>query len=946
MSFHKIVSRLIVAVMFLSCLPVIAAELTDTEPNDQFGKAQTMEFPCRIQGTCGERRDQDFFKFTVSGKSLDSFHAELTVRGNRDFAISLFKDMKTEVNTSDYFKAGMGEYLTVLKVEPGEYFLRIEAKHPRQNEDKSAEYEVSVGAVPGFKQDEVRTALNKSLDYLKKQQIENGTFPGNKGEGAGVVGLAVQAWLGATCLERDDWKEIYSSLDYLETLYRDPETFSGDQFQKLMHAGCIGTNKDLMYEHGIALITFIESYAQGVEGRIPEIIRNGIEYLYRAQCTEKRPEILKGPILETSESYGGWRYTANATEADISVTGWQVIALAAAKIAGFDIDPHSLKAVTRFINTMHDEKTGSFGYRPSDKRVRPGRAGMGALSLQLLGEKNSPKIPGAIRYMFDKAPVWGGEYQGNYPFYYWYYGTRAAYLAGGEDWELWKNNMCGLLVRHQNPDGSWNAFGNELKKTSPVYVTTLGSLILEFCCGSVPIYMHTDNAPPRPTAPPRNIIEVAILNPEPGSRIQGEFIVKALPEVPDGIAISKITFYLDESPLGERTEPPWEIPADFGPGVRKHSIRVVAENSLGKKAEATVTTDAGKSVIDVKIKLPAKRILFGCQTITVEVKDHPDSPLKNLTVKVDGKEIYSGSEKTVNIDHDFGTEYEHEIVAVAENSLEKTDQDSFKGKVPPPLNVKITATATDSENNYLLDLEKSAFSIEEDGVRQEITAFNREVTPVSMVMVLDVSGSIRRHLKDVQIAASQFASQIQTVDRVAVISFSDSVRVLQNFTSDKALLETAINNTQAKGGTALYDSVIKACTMLKREKGRASVILLTDGKDEDKTGNKPGSRQTFEEAVDVIKETGVTVYSLGLGNNIAKDLLTDIANESGGRAYFPPSAKDLKDVYQRIAKELRSQYVLEYSSTNRTRDGNWRNLQITVPGEDSVVRTKKGFFAR
>jgi Ca-activated chloride channel family protein len=260
--------------------------------------------------------------------------------------------------------------------------------------------------------------------------------------------------------------------------------------------------------------------------------------------------------------------------------------------------------------------------------------------------------------------------------------------------------------------------------------------------------------------------------------------------------------------------------------------------------------------------------------------------------------------------------------------------------------VDFAATVTDIENNYILDLEKERFAVQEDGVPQTIVRFSRELTPVSMAVVMDVSGSIRKHLSGVQEAAGQFVSQIRPEDRVMIVEFSDLARVVQPFTSDIGRLKSVIGQSRAKGGTALYDAVIMACDQLKRQQGRTAVILLTDGKDEDNKGTKPGSRHTFEQAVAAAWESGVTVYALGLGKGVATEVLEELSQKSGGRAYFPSTVEDLREVYGRVAEELRSQYTIGYSSTDRLRDGAWRELEVTVPGTDYVVRTKKGYFAR
>jgi Mg-chelatase subunit ChlD len=118
------------------------------------------------------------------------------------------------------------------------------------------------------------------------------------------------------------------------------------------------------------------------------------------------------------------------------------------------------------------------------------RAGMGAMALQLSGFPKDPLIAPAVRFMQNYGPAWNFEYPGDgYPFYYWYYGTRVMYLVGGEDWRVWKDYMCRFLVDNQDEKGGWGGGQSEESEALVTYRAAFGALMLEFCCGHVPIYM-------------------------------------------------------------------------------------------------------------------------------------------------------------------------------------------------------------------------------------------------------------------------------------------------------------------------------------------------------------------------------------------------------------------------------------------------------------------------
>ena len=440
-------NRSLLSLMFLLVFVFEATQATPvgktepaSEPNNRMEEAQPIVLPCLITGLFAERLQPDYYTFTVPPEGLASLYAVLTLDGDADPILRLLDDKGQKLNDSDFFKEGRGEYLTSLLLDPGTYFLYIDI-HNRGKERTGLPYSLSLDQVPEVSAAEVREALNKALDYLVSIQEENGGYQVKMGKVA-MPGFVIQALLGAECLDRDDWKTIYRAIDFLKTHYHDPAEYE-ESHRKDMQAGGIFFHKDL-YEHAVALTALIEAYAMGVEEDLPEIIRHGLGFILRAQCTEDRPATLNGPISRESIYHGGWRYAVNAKDADISVTGWQIITLIAAKAAGFDVPGERMAWALEFVRRCYDEHFKEFAYRPAG-RIGTGRSAMGAFSMQLLGAGGEPEVEAALKTILTRAPTWEGESGGGYPFYYWYYGTRAAYLAGGETWDLWHKAVCGML---------------------------------------------------------------------------------------------------------------------------------------------------------------------------------------------------------------------------------------------------------------------------------------------------------------------------------------------------------------------------------------------------------------------------------------------------------------------------------------------------------------------
>lgn len=268
--------------------------------------------------------------------------------------------------------------------------------------------------------------------------------------------------------------------------------------------------------------------------------------------------------------------------------------------------------------------------------------------------------------------------------------------------------------------------------------------------------------------------------------------------------------------------------------------------------------------------------------------------------------------------------------------------------------VSLNVTVTDQKHHYLTDLESKDFAIFEDGAKQEITYFNRTTLPIALSLLLDTSASMESRMTTAQDAAIGFARKLRPQDLAQVVDFDTRVEILQNFTTDAAALETAIRGTTAGGSTSMYNALyislkelVKVQAKSDDDVRRRAVVLLSDGED-------TSSLVTYEEVLDLAKRSATTIYAIGLqsretsiskGFREAEFVLRQLAQETGGRAFFPQRAEDLNGIYGEIADELASQYVIGYASTNPKRDGAWRRLNVLVSRQGTTARTKRGYFA-
>lgn len=288
--------------------------------------------------------------------------------------------------------------------------------------------------------------------------------------------------------------------------------------------------------------------------------------------------------------------------------------------------------------------------------------------------------------------------------------------------------------------------------------------------------------------------------------------------------------------------------------------------------------------------------------------------------------------------------------AAAEQPARRPPAPSFRTGVDV---VSLNVTVTDGAR-YVTDLEKDDFLVYEDGVQQEVTFFNRTNLPIALALLIDTSASMEERLATAQEAAIGFVRGLREQDVATVIDFDSRVEILQTFTHDKAALERAIRETAAGGSTSLHNAIYISLKELKKSRAtstdeirREAIIVLSDGED-------TSSLITFEEVLDLAKRSETAIYAIGLrpkdpsvlrGFREAEFVLRQLAQETGGRAYFPNSVAELAGVYGQIAEELSSQYVLGYTSKNPRRDGMWRRVVVRLNRPNATARTKQGYYA-
>ena len=268
--------------------------------------------------------------------------------------------------------------------------------------------------------------------------------------------------------------------------------------------------------------------------------------------------------------------------------------------------------------------------------------------------------------------------------------------------------------------------------------------------------------------------------------------------------------------------------------------------------------------------------------------------------------------------------------------------------------VLIPVTVTDPMNRFVTGLEKENFKLTEDKQPQEITQFSSEDAPLSVGVVFDCSGSMGHKLDKSRQAVAQFFKLANPEDEFFLVQFNDSANLVQAFTRNLEEIQNKLAFTQSRGRTALLDAVYMAVHEMRKAKNpRKALLLISDGGDN-------SSRYTETEIKTLVKEADVQIYAIGIYESAGARsrtpeetsgpaLLTEIAEQTGGRQYQVDDLNELPDVAAKIGIELRNQYILGYSPKNLSRDGKYRRVQVRLvqPHGMPLLRPfwKQGYYA-
>lgn len=269
--------------------------------------------------------------------------------------------------------------------------------------------------------------------------------------------------------------------------------------------------------------------------------------------------------------------------------------------------------------------------------------------------------------------------------------------------------------------------------------------------------------------------------------------------------------------------------------------------------------------------------------------------------------------------------------------------------------VTVITSVTDSSGNQVNDLSQKDFDLFEDEAPQEIAGFYREgQVPLRLAFLFDVSGSIRHRIDFEKRAAAQFFRNVMRPgDQAALFSISSDAKIELQLTPDVEQLVNAISDLKPQGATALYDGIILAAKYLRPAEGRHVMVVLSDGTDTVSTSTLAQAlteAQRSDAVIYGVHSTGVAP-SASVQDLAGEFVLKAMCEDTGGRAFFPPiyedqkkEARDLDEIYKRLAGEVRAQFVLTYYSKSEPKPGTFRSIRVEVKRPGLQVRARRGYY--
>lgn len=351
-----------------------------------------------------------------------------------------------------------------------------------------------------------------------------------------------------------------------------------------------------------------------------------------------------------------------------------------------------------------------------------------------------------------------------------------------------------------------------------------------------------------------------------------------------------------------------------------------------------ITSPLGRTGVSVKVRIVAQLVAA------------PDDQVSTVSFYVDGQLVGTAEPGPYTAVEwlDVNPFEKREIVVQAADSAGRIIRDvvhlpayevSDKTQVT---SILLETAVYDKAGRYVSNLEPEAFGVRENGIPQHIDLVARETIPSNLLLLVDNSQSMSRRMDFVRLATERLASALRRRDQIIVAPFNAHLGTITGPTNDPRTIAQAVSSMESRGGTAFLDGLRESTKLLEGLDGRRSVVLITDGYDENST-------TPVDQVIRGAQAAQVTVYVVGIGGVAGISLkgermLRRIAEETGGRIFFPPTEPELVGIAEAVSTDNHNRYLITYTPSNQKHDGTWREVAVEV-AEGYRVRTRAGYLA-
>jgi len=416
--------------------------------------------------------------------------------------------------------------------------------------------------------------------------------------------------------------------------------------------------------------------------------------------------------------------------------------------------------------------------------------------------------------------------------------------------------------------------------------------------------------------------------------------------------VARVAFLLNERRVLTKNRPPFDVDLDLGPLPRLTTVTAVGFAKSGEEiARRELSLNVGRERFYLRLQ-PLQKNLAGGEKIRVamEVNIPSERSLEKLDVFWNDLLLATlyGPPFEAYVEPETGSGYGYlRAMARLDDGSQAEDLEFVNiaqfGGVVDVISVELPVIVLDKAGRPVQDLGIEDFTVFEDEVEQEISHFalHREV-PIRLGLIIDTSGSMEDTLPEVQRVVMGFLRDLlRPSDRAYIETFSDRPDVLASFTADFGTLENALLSLYADRSTSFYDAMILGLFQFSGVRGRRAIVVLTDGTD-------TASKHSYDEVLAYAQRAGITIYAVGIDlpatNVMTRYQLNKLAKVTGGRAFFLNRDAELERIYNTINRELRTQYLIAYTSSSEKSHDELREIEVEVDRSSVKVRTVAGYY--